>query len=146
LAIDDVVPLHKGNFGRYLFRWLESLIAWHVAVIDVIPTLKKHKSLKATLVRLTKDARMDLESMSFRKDRLIDEIKNTPGRSDDARAGACEWIEAHTKAKDFCGNVHAEAGLMALTYISHKDSGSLANQPSIRKVFEVSCCHFCLLW
>jgi hypothetical protein len=145
-VIDDAIPVNAANYGRYLFRWLKTLVAWHSAVISVVPNMTKHKSLKATLVRLTKDARMDLESMSFRKDRLIDEIKNTPGRSDDARAGACEWIEAHTKAKDFCGNVHAEAGLMALTYISHKDSGSLANQPSIRKVFEVSCCHFCLLW
>jgi hypothetical protein len=142
-VIDDAIPVNAANYGRYLFRWLKTLVAWHSAVISVVPNMKKHKSLKATLVRLTKDARMDLESMSFRKDRFIDEIKNTPGRSDDARAGACEWIEAHTKAKHAYGNVHAEAGLMALAYISHKDSGSLANQPSIRKVFEVSHCHFC---
>jgi hypothetical protein len=142
-VIDDAIPVNAANYGRYLFRWLKTLVAWHSAVISVVPNMKKHKSLKATLVRLTKDARMDLESMSFRKDRFIDEIKNMPGRSDDARAGACEWIEAHAKAKDFCGNVHAEAGLMALAYISHKDSGSLADQPSIRKVFEVSHCHFC---
>jgi hypothetical protein len=119
------------------------LIAWHVAVANVIPTLKKHQRLKATLVRLTKEARMDLQPMSSRKDQIIHDIRNTPDRSDDARAGACEWIEARTKAKDFYGNVHAEAGLLALAYISHQDSESLADQPRIRKVFEVSCCHVC---
>jgi hypothetical protein len=96
----------------------------------------KHQSLKATLVRLSKNTRVDLRAMSF-KIRLIDDIQNTLGWSDEDRSDACGWIEVHATADHFYGNVHAEAGLMAVAYMIHTDAGSFVDQPSTRKAFEV---------
>jgi hypothetical protein len=116
-----------------VFRWLKSLTAWHTAARDVVPSMKKSPPVIATFVRLNNSRGVTPTTpvMAHVKSELLSAITNSSRKAQQTR----QWLEERI-AHPFGGNVHAEAGLLALARASSDSEDSALR--GLRDIFEVS--------
>jgi hypothetical protein len=106
--------------------------------MKLVPDLRKHGRLTATLVQLIKnqDANMTTEAYQTIKATLKHSVASAPHFSDEDRTKATRWLETRLQnARSFSRPVHAEAGLMALAYGVHS---SQIRSDDMRMFFQVS--------
>ncbi|RDX50588.1 hypothetical protein OH76DRAFT_459666 [Lentinus brumalis] len=128
--------------GDHIFRYLQTLSAWHAAAHFLVSHLRKvDRAPKATVVELTDESARALRETKSNYGAVVE---NVAARLNDRiadpaeRTQALAWVQERaqsTIAKPRPLRVHAEAGLMALAK-AFRDGEPVADD-DVRRVLEI---------